>query len=79
MGALGYFLTRRVDLVLRLWLLILVGAAHSVIGQVTTLHLHQEASSTSGLNQLRTSGPDTEAVALQSAQLRNSSPGSYIT
>jgi hypothetical protein len=47
--------------------------------QTNTYHLHQEASSTSGLNQLRSTGPDILTPSpLLSAQLRNNSPGEYV-
>jgi hypothetical protein len=49
-----------------------------LLAQSATYHLHQEASATSGLNQLKTQGPDAAAATLQSAQLRNSSPGNYV-
>ncbi len=50
----------------------------SVSAQTATYHLHKEASSTSGLNQLKTAGPDGTTSAVTSAQLKNLATGEYI-
>ena len=44
----------------------------------TTYHLHKESSSTSGLNQLKTAGPDAATSAITSANLKNLATGKYI-
>ena len=44
----------------------------------TTYHLHNEASTTAGLSQLRTSGPDVAAVALLTANLRSTANGEKL-
>jgi hypothetical protein len=44
----------------------------------TTYHLHKEASSTTGLNQLKTAGPDGTTVALTSVNLKNLATGEYL-
>jgi YD repeat-containing protein len=46
--------------------------------QTATYHIHKEASSTSGLNQLKTAGPDATTVALTSVDLKNLATGEYI-
>ncbi len=43
-----------------------------------TYHLHQEASSTAGLFQLKTAGPDTADLQIQSANLYNQPAGDYL-
>jgi hypothetical protein len=49
-----------------------------IFAQPATYHFHQEASSTTGLFQLKTTGPGNSASTVQSSQLRNSSPGEYV-
>ena len=49
-----------------------------VNGQTATYHLHKEASSTSGLDQLKTAGPDAATVALTSVNLKSLATGEYI-
>ncbi len=44
----------------------------------TTYHLHNDASSTAGLSQLKTAGPDQAAVALQTANLRSTANGEKL-
>jgi hypothetical protein len=46
--------------------------------QTATYHLHKEASSSSGLFQLKTAGPDGTALAVQSANLKNLAAGEYL-
>lgn len=46
--------------------------------QTSTFHLHKEASTTSGLFQLKTAGPDAASSALQSIDFKNKSAGEYI-
>jgi YD repeat-containing protein len=46
--------------------------------QTATYHLHKEASSSSGLFQLKSEGPDGTALAVQSANLKNLAVGEYI-
>src|SRR5207248_7841734 len=46
--------------------------------QTATYHLHKELSSTSGLDQLKTAGPDATTVALTSVNLKNLATGEYI-
>src|SRR5438128_196410 len=43
-----------------------------------TYHLHKEASTTTGLFQLKTAGPDGTSLAVQSANLKNVAAGEYI-
>jgi len=43
--------------------------------QTATYHLHKEASSSSGLFQLKTAGPDGTSLAVQSANLKNLAVG----
>jgi YD repeat-containing protein len=43
-----------------------------------TYHLHKEASSTSGLDQLKTTGPDANSLGLQSGELKDQAPGEYV-
>ena len=52
--------------------------AHSAKAQTATYHLHKEASSTSGLDQLKTAGPDAASVALQTANLKNAATGAKL-
>lgn len=49
-----------------------------VHGQTATYHLHKEASTTSGLFQLKTAGPDGTSLASTSANLKNVAAGEYI-
>src|SRR5713226_8739840 len=49
-----------------------------VNAQTATYHLHKEASSTSGLDQLKTTGPDAATVALTSVNLKSLATGEYI-
>src|SRR6266511_556848 len=46
--------------------------------QTATYHLHKEASSTSGLFQLKTAGPDGTFLVVQSANLKNQAVGEYL-
>jgi YD repeat-containing protein len=46
--------------------------------QTATYHLHKENSSTSGLFQLKTAGPDGSNLTLTSAELRNQANGEYL-
>lgn len=55
-----------------------IALAGSVKGQTATYRLHKEASSTTGLNQLKTAGPDAATTALSSANLKNLATGEYI-
>jgi len=52
--------------------------ATQVQAQTATYHLHNEASSTPGNYQLKTTGPDTATVAVQSADLKNAATGEYF-
>jgi hypothetical protein len=54
-----------------LGLLFSVGLAVTAFAQSATYHLHGEASNTANLLQLKTAGPDTATVALQSLNLKN--------
>ncbi len=47
-------------------------------GPTAVYHLHGEASSTSGLKQLKTSGPDTSSLSLYSILLKNKGTGEYV-
>ena len=46
--------------------------------QTATYHLHKEASSTSGLDQLKAAGPDGASMALLSSNLQNAAVGEYL-
>jgi YD repeat-containing protein len=46
--------------------------------QTNTYHLHKEASTTTGLDQLKTANPDASSVALQTANLKGAATGSKI-
>src|SRR5712691_12186618 len=54
------------------------GLSPSANAQTATYHLHKEASSTSGLFQLKTAGPDGTSLAVQSANLKNLAVGEYL-
>lgn len=61
-----------------LGLIILPGLFPGVVHAATaTYHLHNEASTTSGLKQLKTGGPDAAAVALQT-DLTNKAVAEYL-
>ena len=68
-------------LALRLALLplfILALSSHVGAQTTATYHLHREASTTTGLFQLKTAGPDATTLAVQSANLKNVAAGEYI-
>lgn len=67
-------------LLYRVALLLLVGLvlAIPVEAQIATYHLHKENSSTSGLFQLKTAGPDGTSLAVQSSSLANQPVGEYL-
>ena len=46
--------------------------------QTATYHLHKEASSTSGLDQLKTAGPDGTTASLLTSNLQNAAVGEYV-
>ena len=50
-------------------LAVLLSLPSAAIAETATYHLHNEASTTSGLNQLKTAGPDTSSNTLMSASL----------
>ena len=47
-------------------------------GPVSTYHLHKESSTTSGMFQLKTAGPDATTFALQTIDLKNLSGTEYV-
>lgn len=59
-----------------LFLFMLVARPSSA--QTSTYHLHGEASSTSGFDQLKTAGPDAASTALQTANLKSAATGSKL-
>src|SRR5258708_471627 len=59
-------------------LVVLLAMATAASAQTTTYHLHKEASSTSGLEQLKTAGPDATSAALLSANLKSAAAGEYL-
>src|SRR2546421_8608825 len=68
-------------LALRLALLplfILALSSHVGAQTTATYHLHREASTTTGLFQLKTAGPDATTLAVQSANLKNVAAGEDI-
>src|ERR1700730_9944819 len=70
-------LSRRTLLFIIAHLLVILAAASSA-GAQTTYHLHTEASTTSGLKQLKTAGPDVASVAIQTANLKNAANGEKL-
>src|SRR5262245_52608997 len=46
--------------------------------QNATYHLHKDASSTTGLFQLKSTGPDAAAFAITSSNLKNQPVGEYL-
>jgi YD repeat-containing protein len=59
-------------------ILLVFSLSNGVGAQTATYHLHKEASSTSGLDQLKTAGPDATTVALTSVDLKSQATGEYI-
>jgi Bacterial Ig domain len=60
------------------WVFLLASSQHFLSQSTATYHLHREASSTGGLFQLKTAGPDTASLAIQSADLKNQPAGEYL-
>src|SRR5215207_6095842 len=58
--------------------ILLCALLHSAQAQTDTYRLHKEASTTSGLFQLKTAAPDGTSLAIQSANLRNVAAGEYL-
>ncbi|HEY0319837.1 MAG TPA: IPT/TIG domain-containing protein [Pyrinomonadaceae bacterium] len=61
-----------------LHLTLVLALAGGARAQTNTFHLHKEASTTTNLFQLKTSGPDGTSVAAQSANLKNAATGEYL-
>ncbi|MGH9873710.1 MAG: IPT/TIG domain-containing protein, partial [Pyrinomonadaceae bacterium] len=61
-----------------LTLFVLLLSASYANAQSATYRLHKEASSTSGLFQLKTAGPDGTTLAVQSANLKSLAVGEYL-
>lgn len=61
-----------------LLLVLLLTAASIGHAQSATYHLHKDASSTTGLFQLLTDGPNATSFAISSANLKNVAPNEYI-
>src|SRR5215207_11138876 len=59
-------------------LVLLTALLHSAQAQTDTYRLHKEASTTTGLFQLKTAAPDGTSLAIQSANLRNVAAGEYV-
>jgi YD repeat-containing protein len=57
---------------------VLVSLSRPSDAQTNTYHLHKEASTTTGLDQLKTANPDASSVALQTANLNGAATGSKI-
>lgn len=57
---------------------VIVLACATTAGAQTTYHLHNEASTTANLKQLKTSAPDVASVAIQTANLRNTANGEKL-
>jgi YD repeat-containing protein len=70
-------LSRRTLLFIIAHLIVILAAASSADAQMT-YHLHTEASTTAGLKQLKTAGPDVASVALQTANLKSTSNGEKL-
>ncbi|MCI0420090.1 MAG: hypothetical protein L0312_12845, partial [Acidobacteria bacterium] len=62
----------------KLWIIFLLLSCGHLYSQTATYHLHKEASTTSGLFELKTAGPDTASFAVQSIELKNQPAGEYI-
>ena len=64
------------------WLVVgvvlLLACAATASAQTTTYHLHNEASTTATLKQLKTGAPDVASVAIQTANLRNTATGEKL-
>jgi len=58
--------------------ILLCALLHSAQAQTDTYRLHKEASTTTGLFQLKTAAPDGTSLAIQSANLRNVAAGDYL-
>jgi len=65
---------------LRLGLCLLSGLSFAINAnsQTATYHLHREASTNANLFQLKTAGPDTASLAVQTANLKNQAVGEYL-
>src|SRR4030095_14027338 len=63
---------------LSLGLLVSLCCATNTHAQTTTYHLHQEASTTAGLFQLKTAATDAATVSVSSINLKNKNAGEYI-
>ena len=63
---------------LLLTLFVLSLGASSAKAQSATYHLHKDASTTTGLFQLKTAGPDATTLAIQTVNLKNLAAGEYI-
>jgi YD repeat-containing protein len=63
---------------LSLGLLVSFCFASQAAAQTTTYHLHQEASTTAGLFQVKTAAADATTVSLSSINLKNKNAGEYI-
>lgn len=61
-----------------LHLTLILALAGGAQAQTNIFHLHKEASTTTNLFQLKTSGPDGTSVAAQSANLKNVAAGEYL-
>src|SRR5438093_5081377 len=57
---------------------VLLGAWASIASAQTTYHLHNEASSTTNLKQLKSAFPDVASVALQTANLKSTANGEKL-
>ena len=68
----------RTTLLALLTILFGVALARSTNAQSATYHLHKEASSTTGLFQLKTAGPDATTLAVQSSNLKSQQVGEYL-
>src|SRR5207244_736392 len=71
---MGRVLCRTLTHGLLLWMILPLSAA----AQTATYHLHREASSTSGLFQLKAAGPDSTRLAIQTIDLQNQPTGEYL-
>jgi len=58
--------------------ILLLVLALSAQAQTATYHLHKEASTTTGLFQMKTAGPDGTSLAVQSANLKGVAAGEYL-
>jgi hypothetical protein len=74
----GVFMFRVSRLVVAVAACVSLFAVAAPANAQTTYHLHNEASTTAGLKQLKTAGPDVASVPLQTANLKSTATGEKL-